>query len=295
MGIVQRLKTPNTPARVYAHTLSDGLNIGCVVTEDGVVSIDLPLTVAEALAWRAEISQVSDKPLRGVIFTSAQRAFGDALRALSHKPGTAILPALIQESGFSQQFGQLEQQFQNRLGEPFSAAQLRERGVLPELTFSGSATFSLGGKDAVQIEVVRVGGFSPASALISVRGSDVVFAGDLVSRGAPPVISPNSNIEEWVEALNALRKNKAATTIVPGIGPVSDGSAAAETAEYLKTALASVRKLIRANRSRDTLAVVLGDVLSRYPQANRGLASQQRALNGLEALFDAQLLVPADA
>ena len=49
---VQRLKTPNTSARIYAHTTSDGLNIGCIVTDDGVISIDLPLTFAEALAWR---------------------------------------------------------------------------------------------------------------------------------------------------------------------------------------------------------------------------------------------------
>lgn len=292
---VQRLKSPNTSARIYAHTTSDGLNIGCVVTDDGVISIDLPLTFAEALAWRAEISQVTDKPLRGALFTSSHRVFGDALRALSHKPGTAILPALVHETGFNLLFAQLEQQFQNRQGEPLSAAQLRERGVLPELTFSDSATFSLGGKDAVQFDVTRVGGFLPGSALVSVRGSDVVFAGDLVSRGAPPPIVAASNIDEWVEALATLKKSKTFKTLVPGVGPVGDLSAATETAEYIKAVQIAVRKVHRANRSRDVLAVLLGDVLSRYPAANRGLAAQQRALRGLEALFDAQPVVPIEA
>jgi glyoxylase-like metal-dependent hydrolase (beta-lactamase superfamily II) len=292
---VQRLKITNSTARVYAHTTSDGLNIGCIVTDDGVISVDLPLTFAEALAWRAEISQVTDKPLRGALFTSAHRVFGDALRALSHKPGTAILPGLVHETGFNLLFAQLEQQFQNRQGEPLSAAQLRERGVLPELTFSDSATFSLGGKDAVQFDVTRVGGFMPGSALVSIRGTDVVFAGDLVSRGVPPPIVGASNIDEWAEALATLRKNKTFKTLVPGVGPVGDLSAATETAEYIKAAHAAVRKVHRANRSRDALAVVMGDLLSRYPAANRGLAAQQRVLRGLEAMFDAQPAVPADA
>jgi glyoxylase-like metal-dependent hydrolase (beta-lactamase superfamily II) len=294
MRAVQRLKISNTPARVYAHTTSDGLNIGCIVTDEGVISIDLPLTFAEALAWRAEISQVTDKPLRGALFTSAHRVFGDALRALSHKPGTAILPGLVHETGFNVLFAQLEQQFQNRQGEPLSAGQLRERGVLPELTFSDSATFSLGGKGAVQFDVTRVGGFMPGSALVSIRGTDVVFAGDLVSRGAPPPIVGASNIDEWVEALAALKKSKTFKTLVPGIGPVGDLSAATETADYIKAAQTAVRKVHRANRSRDVLAVVLGDALSRYPAANRGLSAQQRALRGLEALFDAQPAVPVE-
>lgn len=292
--VVQRLKTSNTAARIYAHTTTDGLNIGCIVTDDGVVSVDLPLTVAEALAWRAEISQITDRPLRGVIYTSAHRAFGDALRALSHKPGTAILPAMIHESGFNQMFAALEQKFQNRLGEPLSPGQLRERGVLPELTYSDSATFSLGGRDAIIIDVTRVGGFTPGSALISVRGSDVVFAGDIVSKGGPPTIVGQSNVDAWVDALNTLRKSKVFKTVVPGHGPISDLSAALETGEYVKAALAAVRKVLKANRSRDALPILMAELLARYPQANRGLVVQQRALAGLEALFDAQAALPPE-
>ncbi len=92
-----------------------------------------------------------------------------------------------------------------------------------------------------------------------------------------------------------LKKSKTFKTLVPGVGPVGDLSAATETAEYIKAVQIAVRKVHRANRSRDVLAVLLGDVLARYPAANRGLAAQQRALRGLEALFDAQPVVPIEA
>lgn len=291
---MQRLKVPNTSARIYAHTTSDGLNLGCIVTDDGVCSIDLPSTVAETLAWRAEISQITDRPLRGVIFTSARRALGDALRALSHKPGTAILPALIHETGFQNMFALLEHQYQNRLGEPLSPAQLRERGVLPELTFTESATFTLGGRDGVQLDVARVGGFMPGSSVVTVRGTDVLFAGDLLSKGAPPAIAPQTDVEAWLEVLSALRKRKNVKTVVPGMGPVCDQTCAVETADYLKSAQTAVRKLVKSNRSRETLTVLLAETLAKYPAAARSLSLQQRALSGLEALYDILLAQPAE-
>ncbi|HEY3289336.1 MAG TPA: hypothetical protein VGK87_04335, partial [Anaerolineae bacterium] len=58
---------------IYMHTTSDRMNVGCVIDQDGAVSIDLPLGVDETLQWRSEISRLTPKPLRMIIFTSADR------------------------------------------------------------------------------------------------------------------------------------------------------------------------------------------------------------------------------
>ena len=67
---------------IYVHTTGDGLNVGCVVDEDGAVSIDLPLNVGEALGWRDMIQTLTPKPLRTIIYTSPDRTNSDALKAL---------------------------------------------------------------------------------------------------------------------------------------------------------------------------------------------------------------------
>jgi glyoxylase-like metal-dependent hydrolase (beta-lactamase superfamily II) len=259
---------------IYVHTTSDGVNIGCIVGEDGAVSIDLPLNTDEALQWREQIKGLTPKPLRAIIFTSSDRVNSDALRSLAPNLGAFSIPAIIQDAGFNQLYAALEAA-QPRMLEPLSPVQLRERAVLPDVTFSDSATFTLGLEEPVHIDITNAGGYAPGCSLVTIRDTGVVFTGELVTSHEPPSLM-TANIDQWVEVLTNLRRNRKIKTVVPGRGPVGDSSAVAETLSYIKAAYAGVKKLVRSHRSREGVGALTPELLSRYAPASSKV-SRERA------------------
>jgi glyoxylase-like metal-dependent hydrolase (beta-lactamase superfamily II) len=280
---------------VYVQTTSDGFNVGCVLAEDGAVSIDLPLNIDEALQWRAQIQELTpnNKPLRAIIFTAADRVSSEALKALAPNLGAFSLPSIIQEAGFNQLYATLEAS-QPRMLEPLSPAQLRERAVLPDLTFSDAATFTLGMQDPVRVDIANAPGGGPGSSMVTVRDIGVVFTGALVTNREPPALQAG-DLDLWMATLTNLRRNRKIKTVVPGRGPAGDLTTVAQTMAYLKAAQAGVRKLARAHRTRDSLAPLVAELQELYPSANRAskehAAAEQeliarRIQSGLERLFD---------
>jgi alkyl sulfatase BDS1-like metallo-beta-lactamase superfamily hydrolase len=72
---------------IYHHTTRDGFNIGCIVGETGVVSIDLPMSADETRQWKTQLGELSARPLRAVIYTSADRVSFEAIEALGADHG----------------------------------------------------------------------------------------------------------------------------------------------------------------------------------------------------------------
>ena len=273
---------------IYVHTTADGLNVGCVVDRDGAVSIDLPLNVDEALQWRAQIQQLAPRPLRAIIFTAADRVNSDALKALAPNLGAFGLPAIIHDAGFNQLYAALEAS-QPRMLEPLSPVQLRERAVLPDMTYSESATFTLGLENPVRIDINSATGYSPGSSIVMVRDTGVVFTGSLVAGAEPPGLL-NANIDAWLPLLANLRRNRKIKVIVPASGPAGGSALAARTQAYLKAAQSGVRKLVRTRKPRESLAALAADLVDLYEVAagQRG-AAMQRVLAGLEQVYDAAI------
>lgn len=282
---------------VYYQTTSDGLNVGCVVTEEGAVSIDLPHQPDEALQWRDHIKEMTPKPLRAIIFTSANRVNSDALKALAPSLGPYSLPAIIQDAGFHQLYSALEAA-QPRLLEPLSPAQLREHTVLPEVTFSNAMTFTLGNENPLFIDVVNAGGYIPGGSTVTIRDTGIEFSGWLVANHEPPTIDANANVDAWITALGILRRNHKVKTIIPARGAVGDLQNVIETVEYLKAIRSAIRKLVRTHRSRDGVTALVPELLAYYSSSKakahpRGAAATaheaefaQRVQGSLECLFD---------
>lgn len=270
---------------IYMHTTSDGLNVGCVVDKDGGVSIDLPLGVDETLQWRSEIGRLTQKPLRMIIFTSADRVNSEALKALAPNLGAFGLPAIIQDSGFNQLYASLEAS-QPRMLEPLSPIQLRERAVLPDMTYSDAATYTLGQENPIHIDITSVNRFAPGSSIVTVRDSNIYFTGWLVAGNEPPTLQ-RANIDAWLQALATLRRNRKLKFIVPASGPVGDMALVARTQQYLKDAQSAVRKVVRARKPREHLALLTRDLVAAFAHASGDSAALQRnALTGLERLYD---------
>lgn len=275
---------------VYVHTTSDGLNVGCVVGDDGAVSIDLPLKVDEALQWLAQIKELTPKPLRAVIFTSADRVNSDALKALAPGLGAFSVPAIIQDAGFVQLYSALEAA-QPRMLEPLSPVQLREQAVLPDMTFSDSATFTLGLEDPIRIDFANAGGFAPGSSIVTVRDTGVAFVGWLAASREPPLML-TANLETWMSTLGNLKRNRRIKVVVPASGPAGDPAILTQTLNYLKTVNSGVKKLLRTHKPRENVAGLVPDLLALFAAGRSGAPSieqevmAQRIQASLERIYD---------
>ncbi len=242
---------------VYVHVTASGHNIGCVVGEDNVVSIDLPFTPQEALSWRTQIAEVTDKPLSAVIFTASDRVNSDVL-------GSINLPSIIHESALTQIPSLVDGSSAfGHAGDTISAAMVRDYGPQPEVTYSDKMTYSMGVRHQVHVDVQYVGGYGPGSAFVSVRDTGVLFTGDHVTIGQPPQLS-YGDFARWNEGLAALKKNKKVTILIPGHGPVGDLNAVNDTLEYIKLATSRVKTLVRSNKSRADVLSIIPDVLALY-------------------------------
>lgn len=277
---------------IYYHTTSDGMNLGCIIGDDGPVSIDLPLTPEETLDWRAQIATLSDKPLRMVIFTAADRVNSEALAALAAHPGPLSIPSIIHDAGFAQLYAALEAS-QPKSPEPLTPAQLRERAVLPDITFTDSTTLVVGSANPLFVDVKHVGGYSSGSAIVVVRDAGIVFTGDLITSREPPSLT-QSNLDQWSATLTDFKRSLKTATLVPGRGPVADVAAISETLAWLKTARSAVHKLVRGRKTRADVAAIVPQLLATYTvkpgKSRRGGADtsviERRVLLSLEYLFD---------
>lgn len=273
---------------ILYHTTSDGMNIGCVLGEDAVACIDLPLDPAEARAWRVQIAEWSDKPIRAALFTAADRLNSEALAAMG-APTAVLHDAAFAFAQTAVSNEPLALQLLDQPAVPFT----REVGGTPQISFSHSMSVVLGAKQSTFVDVTFAGGYAPDACFVTPRDSGVVFVGDHVAASQPPNLA-QGNIEQWQAVLVALKKNRAVTTMVPGRGPVGDAAASVEqTLEYLKVATTRVKAHLRANRNRNDMGALVPDLLALYasksargkPSPNLDAMSRQvRA--GLEHLYD---------
>ena len=271
---------------VYDHVTRDGLNIGIILGEDGVVCVDLPMSTEETLAWKAQIRELTRLPIRSVIYTSADRVSFEAIDAMN-------TPVVVCELARVQLYTPVEVAALNQFDASVTMI-APAQNKLPELSFSDSMTILLGPeKTAPAIDVMHQGGHAPGSVFIFVRDAGIVFVGEHVAVGQPPLIA-QGNFEKWHEAISALRRNKKVVTLIPGRGQPGNTTITVETLEYIKTATSKVRAHVRARRARNELITLIPDVLKSYGLTEKIAAKANLNLDvvrlnvraGLERLFD---------
>jgi len=271
---------------VYYHVTRDGLNIGLVLGEDGVVCVDLPMSTEETLAWKTQVRELSPLPIRAIVFTSADRVSFEAIEAMN-------TPVILCEAARAQLYTPVEVAALN----PFDASVTMiapAQNKLPEVSFQDATTVWLGvDKSAPAIDIVHQGGHAPGSLFVFVRDTGIVFVGEHVAIGQPPLIA-QGDFERWNEVLAALRRNKKVVTVIPGRGQPGAAALTADTPEYIKNATTKVRAHIRARRARNELVTLIPEILKGYNLTEKSATKANLNLDvvrlnvraGLERLFD---------
>ena len=284
---VHEITTPGRPETievadgVYAYVQPDGTwwinNTGFLTGPQGVFSIDACSTERRTRAYLAAIAAVTPRPVRTLLNTHhhGDHTFGNALfptaTIVAHEKARAEVIAFgpARELPFweNPEWGELP------LEPPF-------------LTFTDEIALHAG-DSRVTIKHVGVPAHTTNDVLAWIPDKSVLFCGDLVFNGGTPFLLMGS-VAGAVEAIEHAVLPLGARTVVPGHGPVFEGTKPIEaTLDYLRFVLDLAERGRAAGipplqAARDTDLGRFAD----WPDAERIVGNLHRAYADLDSIQD---------
>ncbi len=262
---------------IYVETGYRGVNVGCILTEVGVICVDTPLLPGDARHWRARIAEFTDHPIRFVIYTNHRqdRVLGTEFlggRPVAHEMAWPAMASYTEEA--------FRQALVAELGEQDPAIE-KVTVRLPEITFSRHLILPVDGQE------IRLLHATGTALWVYVPEQRVLFAGDTVVVGAVPGLE-QMDLEAWLAALERLRQGEIAVDlIVPAYGPVSDLSAVGPMIAFLEQVRDAVGAFCQAGRPRTELIELIPDLLAPLTLSAQSPEEAEVLLRqGLEYLYE---------
>lgn len=269
---------------VYIATEYPYVTVGCIIGPQGAVAIDAPTLPRDALAWRQEIMEMANGP---IVYTAMTDGHPHRLlcASLLQAPIVASQPAYEQVAGYTRGFWRNVvrrlSRFHPEQGEALNGIQPQ----LPDILFSDELTMHKAGRP---VSMERIAGAAPGSSQIRLEDADIMFVGDTLVVGVPPVMDACPDSKAWLDTLTWLRRPYLAhVQLVPGRGPLADQAATEPVSEYIRLARRRVRSLHQAGQPREDVADLVDELLSVFslPDEERS-RYRRRARNGLKQIYD---------
>ncbi len=268
---------------IYAKTAYPRCNVGFVVTGEGVILINTPLSPLEARQWRDEIAEVTDQEIIYIINTD----YHPECVVGNHIFGA---PVIAHELAWKK-MRSYGDSFRQRLVDSFkdqpkvAAALKRLRIVTPQITLTDRMDLYKGNK---VLRLTHVGGHTPASIIVHVPGDSVLFAGDVVVNGVHPLMG-EANSKEWLDALTYIRRPWVkAAIIVPGEGEICDREATKKLSNYIRRLRARIRGMYTTGRSRAQAVASVAEMIDFFHGADEegGGDAKQRLKANAERVYE---------
>ena len=246
---------------IFINTHYRGCTPGFVHTEEGIVMIDAPLSPKQAMDWRDQIEdEYPGEPLLFMINTDHHR--GHALGNQYFMPCQVIAHerAHKEMSGYTENFKERVRNSFKR--EPEIQAQLNNIVIIPpHITFTNRSTMLYGGR---RLELIFVGGHTPATSIVWLPEEKLCFVGDIVWVDQHPYMAQGNTLE-WLRALELIRE-LGAERLVPGHGPVCAPDATYRVGEYINFMRNRVRDYyLEGKNKNETKSGLVGEMLDWFP------------------------------
>ncbi|MEZ4656659.1 MAG: MBL fold metallo-hydrolase [Caldilineaceae bacterium] len=267
---------------IFINTNYRGCTPGFIHTEEGIILVDTPLIPKQAIDWREQIEQqYPDEPLLYIINTDHHR--GHALGNQYFMPCKVIAHerAHKEMSGYTENFKERVRNSFKR--EPDIQAQLNNIVIIPpDITFTKNARLLYGARE---VDLLFVGGHTPATSLVWLPNESVCFVGDILWVDQHPYMA-QANSLEWLDALELIR-NLDAEYLVPGHGPVCTGEATHKVGEYILFMRGRVRDYYHAGKTKnETKSGLVGEMLEWFPvPAERKVKIESQIKSGLNRVY----------
>lgn len=259
---------------IYVETGLRGANVGLVITGEGAVLVDTPMSPSEARRWREEIARITDQEITYVINTDYHSEHVSGNRFF---PGVVVAHELVWERMKNAAF---RQKLIETLGEEPAAPDI----LLPQLTFTDRMTLYLREKT---IELIHLGGYTPASTGVYIPQDRVLFAGEVVTNDEHPSIAGGESLQ-WLHAL-ALIRGLDVELIVPGHGPLCDKETTRKLSSYIRKMRKKVKSQVVAGRSRKEMIerIDLERIMDFFPMAEKEREEVERRIKtSLRGMYD---------
>lgn len=209
---------------VWAYIQPDGgwmiNNMGLVVGDAGVTSIDMTSTEQRTRAYLEAVKTVTDEPIKRVVLTHSHP---------DHCNGTSMVPdAEIISHRVTAQDLLRPHSLAPHIFEPFNQGNIEAR--IPTVVFDDALTIDPNGR---RIEVRHPGtaAHTRGDAYVWLPEERVLFAGDLLFHGGTPFALSGSP-SGWLRALEQMQALEP-EIVVPGHGPAGNKELFAPVVEYL--------------------------------------------------------------
>lgn len=256
--------------QVYVETKYYGANVGCVVTDEGLVLIDSPMIPEDARDWREQLKKISDRDIAYLIsmeYHLDHGVLGNCLwteRIIAHQLTSRAIKRYLEvslEQDFLQIFHDLEPQKDHVLG--------NMKVVLPQITFSQRMTLNMGNRN---LELTHVAGHSPSMIMVHIPEDKILFVGDNIETGQLSW-SGQCRFSSWIEMLRSVEQMDV-EALVPGHGDLCGVEQARKMRIYLEEMRDQVARLRDAGHSREEIIqkVDLKDFLPLEPSLRQAAA-----------------------
>ena len=267
--------------RTFVETEFQGANVSCVVTEQGLVLIDVPYFPEDVRCWRQELSNISDKDVAYVINTDHHfdHALGSAIFSQNVVAHQLARQEMFQRDGMMQDM-MIAMHGQTYPGE--IAEILKYPMMPPRITFSNRMMLHLG--DAT-FELIHVGGHSKATSVVYLLEDKILFSGDTVETDRHPY-KGQAHFGDWINAIKTVLSIDI-DVIVPGHGAICDRDEAQRMLVYFQTMYDRVKALRAQGLSKEQTIEKCRDLLSYYT-IEPGMEERMRIRfdEGIDRLYD---------
>ena len=249
-------------------------NIGLVLGAGEVLVIDTRSTYGQAREIVEHVREVTRDPVTVVVDTHGHfdHAFGNAILRPATIWGQAGCVPFMERTGERRKAA-------IAADEPALAEELAEVVIdPPDRTFDREATIQVGGRDVALHFLGR--GHTDHDAVITVPGTEVVWAGDLVEQGNVPFFGDGYPLD-WIDTSAALAGmvDPGRGVIVPGHGDHAGRAFADAQAASFSALVAGARRVVSGEL--DVEAALAGHPFSEHP-AEHARTALERAIAQLE-------------
>ncbi|MBN1429735.1 MAG: MBL fold metallo-hydrolase [Anaerolineae bacterium] len=267
---------------VFIETDYSLVTVGAISTTNGWVCIDTPPYPRDARKWKADLQSLDKMPIRYVINTDHHRD-----RILGNVWFEA--PVVAHEASADVMFN-LKNAFLTQSAEELNIndADLGESSMLrivpPQISYSHSLVLYCGER---VITLNHRPGATAGSTWVTLPDEKVIFVGDTIVTTQHPYMTDGVS-RSWLVNLSMLREDRyTGWTVVPGRGNVVSPEETAPLSEYLRQTRKQVAGLVRADRARSDVSVLIPDCLSSFEYESEQREDIQRRIKAmLEAIYE---------
>ena len=241
---------------VYLETKFIGVNLGLVVTGEGLLLVDSPLHTEDVKEWCKVASERGRPKFLILLDSHPDRVLGSR---------TMNLPAIAQDQTLKS-IREWADTFKGN-AHPIGAEadQLKRitgvNNAIPEITFSERMVLHMAGKEIV---FLHRPGPRPGSMWMVIPDLSVVFVGDTVTIDEPPYVGA-SVIEAWLNNLDELRNSEMKSyTLISSYGGRIDRKHINHMARFLRKVQSRVEKLESGKNRQEEIERLATDLMEDF-------------------------------